>query len=72
MDRGTILDHFHQAAEHVRQGIVHVRNQESLIAGIKARGIDSTEAVSLLKQFKEMLELHRADFKPKPLMCGAG
>jgi hypothetical protein len=61
MDRAMILDHFHQAAKHVRRGIVHVENQRSLIADLEAHGHDSEEAISLLRRFEEMLELHQAD-----------
>ncbi len=63
MDRGMLIDYYHQAAQHVRQGLVHVQKQKSLIADIEAQGRDGVEATSLLKKFEEMLDLYRSDLK---------
>ena len=61
MDRQMLLAHLAQANEHVEMGERHVGRQRELVAELDRDGHSTTEAKKLLKQFEQMLAMHKSD-----------
>lgn len=60
MKRETDLE---MVRRHVREGEVHVKRQEEIIAELKLRGAPTDVAVILLEQFEDVLRQHKAHLK---------
>jgi len=59
--RSVGKEHLELAERHVAQGQRHVEEQRARVAELELHGHDTTEALLLLGQFEEMLDLHRND-----------
>lgn len=60
MDRALVELHLKQALEHIALGERHIARQHEIVAQIKERGADSTEAERLLATFEATQAMHIA------------
>ena len=61
MDRAFYVEALAMAERHVALGHEHIDSQRRIIAKLKERGIDSTEAESLLATFLATQKRHEDD-----------
>jgi len=61
MRRELVRQHLEQAERHVSEGMRHVERQRELIERLESGGHDTREAIRLLRQFEDLLELHIHD-----------
>ncbi|OAF05365.1 hypothetical protein AXW67_33205 [Bradyrhizobium neotropicale] len=60
MDRAMQLRHLEEAERHVAQGERHIAAQERRIADMRSAGLNTGEAIDLLKTFRELQAQHLA------------
>jgi hypothetical protein len=61
MDKAILQEHLEMAQRHVAEGQRHVEEQRARALELESHGHDTTEALRLLGEFEELLELHRQD-----------
>lgn len=60
MDRAMILRHLEMTRRHVAEGERHVVRQRELVARMRSRGFDVTDAELFLASFEQTQEEHIA------------
>lgn len=61
MHRAIIEDHLAHADRHVAEAESRIVRQRDLVDELKRRGHDTTEAIAVLAQFEEVLQLSIKD-----------
>jgi hypothetical protein len=61
MHRDIVEGHLAHSEWHVTEAESRITRQQELVAELKRRGQDTTEALAILAQFQEFLDLHIRD-----------